>query len=171
MDPGPGLSFAVKGGELDITGAGGFSYVDLMFGFRVTAPAGRNIKDNSLEITQGSLGWTVNTPADEDLGITIQEWVGDDFAGAGDPGYIRTEFSQLAGAETHALSASSNFAPQQEIWVTKDILVWSWNQGDVASLTGFTQRFSQVPEPGTLALVALAMAGAVAVGRRRGSAA
>ncbi len=172
MDPGPGLLFRVTGGELTVTGNGGYNFVDFAFGFRVTAPTGLAIKDNSLALTDGLLRWTPHDPVDEDLGFAIEEWVSDALVtDPADLDFISTEFSRLAGSSLSATTASSTFAPQPSIWVTKDILVWSVNETDTASLTEFTQRFSQevVPEPGTLALVALAMVGAVGASRRRGA--
>jgi len=62
---------------------------------------------------------------------------------------------------------SASFAPQDDIYVTKNILVWATDPNETASLTGFSQRFSQIPEPGTLLLFVPAMAALVAVRRRK----
>jgi hypothetical protein len=175
-DPGPGLSFSVLGGEFNVAGDGIYNFVDLMFGFHVTAAAGFKIKDNSLYLDTATLGYTAD--GTESLGVSILEWASDSglVTDPTTPGYINTEFSQNFGTPISVLSASSQFTPEQDYWFTKDILVWSANVGDTASLQAFTQRFSQeptgtgnVPEPGTLALLALALVG-VGVSRRRGTA-
>ena len=71
-NPGPGLSFSVLNGELGVSGDGIYAYVDLQIGFRasVLPGAGKLIKDNSLELTGGSVTGT------GDNGYYINESIG-----------------------------------------------------------------------------------------------
>lgn len=84
-------------------------------------------------------------------------------------GEKKVEFSVLDDISTSKLFDSAEFAPQKnEIWVTKNILVWATDDTDSAGIQGFTQRFSQtVPEPGTFALTMLGLAGVLATRRRK----
>ena len=140
---------------MNVTGDGVFNFIDLAFGFHVTATSGLRIKDNSLNLN-GTLS-TTNANGLEDLGMTIQEWVGTALVtDPSTPGFISSEVSALNGVNTSTGLISSTFSPQTDLFVTKDILVWATNIGETASLLDFTQRFSQVnnvPEPGTLALL------------------
>jgi len=161
-----GLRFQALGNELAVDGDGIYAFLDLTLGFKVTA-AGALIKDNWLEIGSGAL-ITSNPDGFEDLGMTILEWVGDGLVlDPATPGAIGVEFSALNDQITRLLTASSNFDPRREIWVTKDILVWATNLQETASLSSFDQRFSQTPEPATLALVMLGLAGVGCARRRR----
>lgn len=156
LDPGPGLRFTVLNNELTVMGDGIFAYLDLKFGFRVSAlDAGFKIKDNSL--VSGS---SLNSLADgnNDLGTYILETIGT-AAGLADLGSKDVEASVLNDVVTSDLIDSATFAPQRDIWVTKNILVWSQDMGDTAALNEFEQRFSQtqlVPEPAMLALLGVA---------------
>ena len=152
----PGLDFVVSHDELTVIGDDIFAYVDLMFGFKVTAldPV-LMIKDASLEMN-GYLSYTMN--AGSDLGFYIRESIGT-APGLDDLGMLSASFDVNNDVVNSQPNDSVTFAPRSSIWVTKNILVWSLNSMDIASLQGFDQKFSQapvsVPEPGMLALLAL----------------
>lgn len=165
MNPGPGLSFNVLNGELNVTGDDIYAYVDLMFGFHVSVlTPGLKIKDNSLAGYNAFYSYVPDGLNDN--GSYIKEMIGT-AAGLANLGVKDVQFSILDDVQTSDLSDSAAFAPQSEIWVTKNILVWATDSTDSAGISGFEQRFSQVPEPGTLLLFVPAMAALVGVRRRK----
>lgn len=170
--PGPGLNFSVSNGELTVTGDGIYGFIDLMFGFRVSTldPLSR-IGDNSLAYAGGTAYWSVLVDGSFDVGSYIHESIGT-AQGGSDLGTKNIEFSTLdAGngqVDTRKLSDSAVFPAQNEIWVTKNILVWAVDNTDSAGVFGFEQRFSKaVPEPASFALIGIGLLGLGAMRRRQ----
>ena len=149
----PGLEFVSTG----ILTVSDMDIMDLYFSFTVTS-LGALIKDNSLEITDYEFGANnfggliyieehVYDVADNLLAFKIAEI--DNFFGINDP-YDWAEF-----------------APQQSIYVEKNILLSGDWFGDTVSLNSFDQRFSQVPEPATILLVSTGLLGIGALRKKR----
>jgi len=149
MDPGPGLSFDL-GQEMQVTGDGIYAYKDLTFSFRVTPTSPNRIDGASLGGYDAFYGYSDNAG---DAGSYVLESIGT-FAGADDLAVMDAEFSHLDGIGVSDLSDMASFAPQDSIYVTKNILVWASLETDSAGLTSFDQRFSQspIPEPTTFVL-------------------
>ncbi|RDE49395.1 MAG: PEP-CTERM sorting domain-containing protein [Candidatus Accumulibacter meliphilus] len=162
----PGLDFAIDGGGLQAGGqAGDFDVAILRFEFKVTVLDPRmRIKDSELSI---SGGWVASP--DTLLGIeetvcssaNCEPAVPDEIAWQ--RVWVDTLLNEFKEQDVR------NFAPQQEIWVDQFVYVASWDGGP-AAITKFQKFFSQevvsVPEPGSLAMVALGLIG-VGFGRRR----
>jgi len=167
LNPGPGLDFSVLNNELTVTGDGIYAFVDLWFGFRVSVlDSLMRITDNSLELSDGFLTYTEDGL--NDLGFYIRETIGT-APWEEDLGFKEVEFSILDDDLAAMLDDLATFPPQSQIWVTKNILVWAFDETDTAALFGFEQRFSQtvIPEPTTWLLMLLGGAGLV-VARKKG---
>ena len=156
LDPGPGLAFNILNGA-SVTGNGSYSFLDFTIDFlaSILPGSGNQFADVSLGLGGTSLAGT------EDLGVFIQE----DIHNAANQLIATTDVGNdiLGGVESSNLNNSYLFLPAdyaQSINVTKNILIWSAALGETASLTGFDQHFSQVPEPGILLLLSMGLIGA-----------
>jgi hypothetical protein len=67
---------------------------------------------------------------------------------------------------TSVFPATFAYSAQNSVSISKNILVWSVDNTDTATLTAFEQRFAleplNVPEPGILMLLGIGLAGLIA---------
>ncbi len=160
--PGPGLLFTFEPRTAGVVGDGVFAFTDYSFGFRVSSLVGKKIVGVSMGDFFGELDFLDG----EDLLATVIEFVRDRDGNL--LAQIDVTESILEGVEDYKGFDAATFAPQDEIFVVKNMLISSAAQGEGIWVSTFYQRFEQsVPEPGSLALVALALAGVGAVARRR----
>lgn len=164
-----GIGFSVNDNQFRVAGDGLYAFADYSFGFRVRATdPGQRIVGASLGFDPGfaSLSWL--SDQSNDLGVFIKESLGSAQGGTDISKLLSIDFSLLDESQTRDFPNEVSFGPVSELWVTKNILVWSVDNTDEAYLQGFSQRFAQatVPEPASYALVAIALLAAGAASRR-----
>jgi PEP-CTERM motif len=158
----PGLDFSVPLDALGTPfGHQGASSVLFSFSFDVRTIDQRPlIKDNTLRLTDFTFdaGPAAFILVSEDLTNAGGTSIGDKLTIA-QPG-------QQPGSSPNHFDAA-NFTPTNFVHVVKTIIIQGPGDNDGAFLTGFQQRFSEVPEPSSVTFGLLAIGGAVPFARRR----
>ena len=157
------LRFNVRGNELSVQGDGVFAFVGVQMRFRVS----------TLDPANTAMGAAVTMDAGTlDLrqpghGVYIADYP------ASEPGSDRggNEAGELLWnfpIQPFRVADLAGFAPQAGIWAGKNVLVWAVDRADTAALVVFSQRFNlELPEPGSLPLLAIAGLVAATVLRMR----
>lgn len=142
----PGLSY-ITNGQFSVSG---LDEIDIFLDFIVSTLDGSlRIKDNSLELTQftfdnNNVGGLISI-AESIFPVSGIDLIGDKIVTADN---LFSVFN---------LTDSATFSPKSEILVSTSILVTGDDVIDLVNLDGFTQRFSQVPEPTTLAIMGIGL--------------
>jgi hypothetical protein len=128
-------------------------YVDMGYAF----------KDNALWLT--AFGVSNNTDAGA---VSVSENLYHDHPSQGGAPFVN-KFAYYINPSDNDLRDEQDFEPVTEMWVLKDVVAYG-GTGTVGTvhLSEFYQTFSQVPEPGTFGLLAIAgIMGLIGFGRRR----
>jgi hypothetical protein len=158
----PGLSFSANG-QLSITKgvAGDFIYFD--FGYRVqTVDNVPRIKDNSLQ-----LGGYNFSGAGGSVGISQTVCEGGFFCplSSSDLVSLTNVFADNAIPAVNFFDAAT-FLPHAELFVENEVSAFNNVDGESVALNGFEQRFSQISEPNSFALLSFGLVGLLLTQRR-----
>lgn len=156
FDPGPGLSFDSLA---DIEAVGDdqvVGFISFEFGFDVNVSNSNKIKDNTLSLDTTYFSGTGGH-------VNIEELVYDSAGVRIGRKYVYEDNLAQFGI----LFDEANFAPQDQIHVDLKIGAFTDYLDEIAAIDAFTLRFSQVPEPATLALLGLGLAGIGAARRKK----
>lgn len=149
----PGLLFQGNG-QLVVSD---FGFLTLEFQYTISTTTGAaTIKDNSLDLDAYEL-------SGEGGNLLITE----DLVGQGGVD-LGNKLVEVDSEGTTVVSDMLNFSPQSEIVVKTGLTLEGDAPGDLVRIVEFSQRFSQIPEPMSLATFAgLASIGLLAARRRR----
>ncbi len=138
----------------------GNSFIVLEFSFDVQTSSGEPlIKDNSLWLN----GFTFVSGSTSGV-INIRESISDASGAPLGFKFVQAMVGDVANSGGPDHFDSAEFPPQSFVHVFKQIEL----VGEGALLTMFEQRFSQVPEPGNIALLAIGLIGVAYSCRRHG---
>ena len=98
----------------------------------------------------------ISGPGSLDLGLIS---VSQDLLDASPTGILHNEVTAAASGIGQQLFDQTGFAPQSSLSIETYIILAGGGDGDSVSLNSFSQRFSQVPEPGAFLLLMVGLAG------------
>jgi hypothetical protein len=143
----PGLLFTATGGVLSLSNQ---DIIDLAFGYTIST------LDGIARINGSSLELGVFSFSSQDLGLIS---VSEDLLDASSTDILHNEVTTAANGIGQQLFDQTSFATQSRLSIETYIILAGGAEGDGVSLNSFTQRFSQVPEPGTFFLLTFGLAG------------